>query len=181
MLIKKSRYGKLGRKEINWRYSVARVKNGIWAKSQTYFNAMARNIYRVYGIGRMQVNAQRTFHDFQTTSALYKMIFGTYHHKVHQSNNVCERIQSKNNTSIDPLQCPIYKSMQINYDFSEDNLLHLYQFDHFKDEYADKTTCKYGQDCKAFVRLENGGYKLDDRCHVKLFRHKSPFLFFCLS
>ena len=74
----------------------------------------------------------------------------------------------------DPLKCPIYKSMKINYNFTEKNLNHLFEFNHFRDEYNEKDICRYGQKCYAFIRLENGGNRLDDRCHMKLYRHPPP-------
>eukprot|EP01084_Bolivina_argentea_P088187 159236_1 len=70
-----------------------------------------------------------------------------------------------------PLQCPVYFAMKNCYDFTEKNLNHLYECSHFKDEYKSKSICKHGLRCNAFVRLENGGNELNDRCHVQLFRH----------
>eukprot|EP01083_Nonionella_stella_P153809 494659_1 len=106
-----------------------------------------------------------------TNKGLVAGIKTTYHHVVRQCNHLCEHLKSLNNPSLDPLQCPIYKSMQIDHDFTEDNLSHLYKFGHFNHEYTDKTPCTHGQDCMSFTRLESGEYRLDDRCHVKLFRH----------
>ena len=69
------------------------------------------------------------------------------------------------------LQCPIFYDMKVNYQFTKENLAHLEQFNHFYDEYREKTPCKYGQECKKCIRLENGGQRVDDQCHLKLYRH----------
>eukprot|EP01084_Bolivina_argentea_P282503 483585_1 len=69
------------------------------------------------------------------------------------------------------LKCPIYKAMKIKYNYTEDNLNHLLEYTHFKDEVTEKQPCKYFEKCNAFIRLENGENRLDDRCHVQLYRH----------
>eukprot|EP01084_Bolivina_argentea_P047126 86821_1 len=104
-----------------------------------------------------------------------------YKHKVTNNDITCKYItmHQKNISSndndekkiVDHLQCPIYKAMKIDYDFSEDNLNHLHEFSHFRDEYVDKVRCRHGQTCRAFIRLRDGGNRLDDRCHVKLYNH----------
>ena len=38
-------------------------------------------------------------------------------------------------------------------------------------EYNEKSACKHGMECEAFIRLESGGNRLDDRCHIKLYPH----------
>eukprot|EP01083_Nonionella_stella_P095046 266750_1 len=68
-------------------------------------------------------------------------------------------------------KCPIYLSMIKNYNFTENNLSHLLDFEHFKDKYEGKPSCKYGVQCKSFLRLEEGGHNLNDRCHIKLYHH----------
>eukprot|EP01084_Bolivina_argentea_P163836 284954_1 len=91
--------------------------------------------------------------------------------KVHQiqTNNIdCEYMIESDN---DPFQCPIFSAMKNCYDFTQRNLSHMEQFTHFHDEYKERSACKYGMQCKAFLRLENGGNKLYDRCHIKLYRH----------
>eukprot|EP01084_Bolivina_argentea_P093818 168677_1 len=61
--------------------------------------------------------------------------------------------------------------MRINYELSEENLKHLHEFVHYSNEYNDKPKCKYGQQCRAYLRLQNDGNRLDDRCHTKLYNH----------
>ena len=70
-----------------------------------------------------------------------------------------------------PLHCPIYYAMKQDYIYNEENLKHLNEFVHFKDEYGDKAQCKYYDQCKSFRRLEDGDCKTSDLCHIKLFRH----------
>eukprot|EP01084_Bolivina_argentea_P184389 318017_1 len=73
--------------------------------------------------------------------------------------------------SFDPLQCPIYYAMKQNYDFTQDNLDHLNKYRHFKDEFLDKPACRHKDVCKAYKRLELGGNKMTDLCHLKLYQH----------
>ena len=75
------------------------------------------------------------------------------------------------NVTGDPSQCPIYKAMKENYQFTKTNLSHLNEFRHFQDEYLQRPKCRYNQECHAFIRLKDGGYRLDDRCHTKLYSH----------
>ena len=70
-----------------------------------------------------------------------------------------------------PLHCPVYYSMKQDYIYNEDNLNHLNEFVHLRDEYGEKAKCKYYEHCKAFIRLENGDCKISDLCHIKLYRH----------
>eukprot|EP01084_Bolivina_argentea_P121328 214996_1 len=72
--------------------------------------------------------------------------------------------------NIDPMQCPIYKSMKCDYQFTENNLHHLLQFEHFKTSES-KPSCKYGKDCNSFIRLQNNENRLDDKCHIQIYRH----------
>eukprot|EP01084_Bolivina_argentea_P057261 104649_1 len=96
-------------------------------------------------------------------------------HKITANKITCKAIvdstDEKGTDVIDVLKCPIYKSMKIDYELTKHNLKHISEFVHFNDEYNEKHKCRYGLGCKAFIRLENGGNRLDDRCHVKLFRH----------
>eukprot|EP01084_Bolivina_argentea_P015228 28479_1 len=94
-------------------------------------------------------------------------------HTVFKQPITCKYMISNTATehAYDPLSCPIYKSLKIKYMFTEKNLLHLSTYTHFTDEYKGKPACTYGDQCYAHKRLESGEYRLDDRCHVKLFRH----------
>eukprot|EP01084_Bolivina_argentea_P031431 58177_1 len=96
----------------------------------------------------------------------------SFTHKVGSTNITCKHMlnhMDENKSNV--LNCPIYRGMKIDYQFSEDNLLHLNQFNHFKNEYDEKPECKWYQKCRAFVRLEENGYRLDDRCHLKMYAH----------
>ena len=55
--------------------------------------------------------------------------------------------------------------------FTEQYSSHLYEYDHFKNEFMDKTPCKFGDECYAYKRLSEGGNELKDRCHVQIYRH----------
>eukprot|EP01084_Bolivina_argentea_P013317 24963_1 len=82
----------------------------------------------------------------------------------------CEHLLKSNN-KLNPNNCPIYKVMKNEYLLLEENLNHIVYYTHFVDEYQQKTKCRYGEECKAYVRLKDGKDRLDDRCHVKLYRH----------
>eukprot|EP01084_Bolivina_argentea_P315961 547575_1 len=90
-------------------------------------------------------------------------------HKIRENEITCKHMLQNNTTN--PNACPIYLSMKKYSAFTEDSLNHLNEYVHFYDECNDKTKCKYGQKCFAFVRLENGGNNLADQCHMKLYRH----------
>eukprot|EP01084_Bolivina_argentea_P115446 205289_1 len=97
-------------------------------------------------------------------------------HKIINDGITCEYIKNNNefksnDDEFNPIKCPIYKAMKIGYSFTEKNLNHLVKYTHFRDEYNEKPVCKYNIKCKAFIRLENGGNRLDDKCHIKIYRH----------
>ena len=63
--------------------------------------------------------------------------------------------------------------MKQQYQLNQDNLDHVCEYNHFADNYSDKPQCKYGQDCKAYIRSETGTdlNRIDDKCHLNLYRH----------
>eukprot|EP01084_Bolivina_argentea_P019684 36604_1 len=73
--------------------------------------------------------------------------------------------------SKDPLKCPIYYATKQQYQFDKQHLNHLNEFNHFLNEYEEKPSCKYSDDCNAYKRMENGGNRMDDKCHMKIYRH----------
>ena len=89
--------------------------------------------------------------------------------RVTKGNITCEYMKKIN--SNDPLHCPIYYAMKEKYEWNAENLKHLNTFNHHKDEFTEKSECKYGDECKTYRRLENGHDKLYDECHMKLYRH----------
>eukprot|EP01083_Nonionella_stella_P051332 136252_1 len=92
-----------------------------------------------------------------------------YEHKIKESDITCpEMIKMKTS---DPQRCPVYHRMKEKYEWNKHNLHHLNEYDHFTNIIDEKQPCKYADACKAFIRLENGGNKIDDRCHLKLYRH----------
>eukprot|EP01084_Bolivina_argentea_P282502 483583_1 len=97
-------------------------------------------------------------------------VFGQFQHNIISKSIDCPYM-SKSTTNNNPINCPIYKAMKEKYQLTQVNLNHLTQFTHLLDEYGQKPSCKYTIDCNAYKRLENGGNRIDDRCHVKLFRH----------
>eukprot|EP01083_Nonionella_stella_P198457 728601_1 len=90
-------------------------------------------------------------------------------HKITDVPITCFLMTSKN--SEDPLSCPIYKAMKINYNYTEQNLIHLQKAVHHKSRMHGIPTCRDGQGCKAFKRLALGGERTDDRCHMHIYRH----------
>eukprot|EP01084_Bolivina_argentea_P202571 346095_1 len=94
-----------------------------------------------------------------------------YIHKVSKKHIRCpnmKKLQTKN-----PLKCPIYHSMKQNYEFNETNLNHLQQFSHFQNDFDEKPECKYGNECKTYIRSERGQdqNRIDDKCHMTIYRH----------
>eukprot|EP01084_Bolivina_argentea_P220320 373412_1 len=69
-----------------------------------------------------------------------------------------------------PLLCPIYKAMKVHHIFGADKLEHLIEFSHFRGRNA-VPSCRYNQNCHSFKRIKNGGYRIDDRSHMLLYRH----------
>ena len=94
---------------------------------------------------------------------------GIHEHEVMLSSITCKYMNKIN--TMDPCHCPIYWAMKENYEFNKDNLKHLREFTHFLNEYEDKPICKYGDQCKKFLRQENGGDEIKDECRMKLYRH----------
>eukprot|EP01084_Bolivina_argentea_P027320 50785_1 len=101
-----------------------------------------------------------------------------YRHIINDNIITCRYIQhiefdedEKTDGNLIALKCPIYKAMKIDYEFTENNLKHLIEYAHFTDKYNEKLSCKYYLNCQAFIRLENGGNRLDDKCHVQIYKH----------
>eukprot|EP01084_Bolivina_argentea_P271297 461584_1 len=95
-----------------------------------------------------------------------------YEHRVSSMNITCYNTLSNNSDEhMDAFSCSIYAQMKNDQKFTEDNLQHLHKYNHFKNEYSDKDECKFGDECHTFKRLQLGGNKLEDRCHIKLYRH----------
>ena len=94
-----------------------------------------------------------------------------YHHKVSAQGINCPHM-IKSNTS-DPLKCPIYFAMKQQYQFNQENIDHLYDFNHFQNEYEQKPECKYNDECKAYIRAEQGTdqNRIDDKSHMAIYRH----------
>lgn len=63
--------------------------------------------------------------------------------------------------------CPVYNNF-IKYVYSEDGLKHMSLYNHCDLKFK---PCRYGVECKAYIRLVNNGYRLDDRCHVCVYAH----------
>eukprot|EP01084_Bolivina_argentea_P185913 320520_1 len=52
--------------------------------------------------------------------------------------NDVDEHKKHDNKLYEPLNCPVYKSMKIDYKFTENNLNHLNEFVHFTDEFHEK-------------------------------------------
>eukprot|EP01084_Bolivina_argentea_P092558 166504_1 len=98
-----------------------------------------------------------------------RVTVATYKHKVINANISCLYMKQKNTNN--PLICPFYHSVKQKYEFTKENLNHLNEYNHFKNEYEEKPQCKHSQDCKAYIRSENGTNRLDDNCHMRIYRH----------
>ena len=76
----------------------------------------------------------------------------------------------KENTD-DPTYCKIWARLKWQYEYSWDNLNHMQNFQHFKNEFKDKVQCRYGDQCHGFKKVVNGGADLKDLCHMMIFLH----------
>mmetsp|Transcript_5332 Transcript_5332/g.8921 ORF Transcript_5332/g.8921 Transcript_5332/m.8921 type:complete len:390 (+) Transcript_5332:93-1262(+) len=93
-----------------------------------------------------------------------------YAHQIAVDEITCKYMKVRNTEN--PLQCPMYCAMKSRYEFTEENLAHLNEFTHFRDEVASKPLCKFGDGCYKYIRLEQSmENRLSDLCHMKLYRH----------
>jgi len=83
-----------------------------------------------------------------------------------QQNTICKYLHENN----DPSNCPIYKAMKDNYQFTEDNLTHFNQWKHFAND-QQKPICMHSDQCMVLIRFNNGGNELKDKCHMAIFQH----------
>eukprot|EP01084_Bolivina_argentea_P289701 497515_1 len=92
----------------------------------------------------------------------------------YQYNRLVEDITCKhmisNNTN-NPTKCPIYYAMKEQNKCTQQNLLHLNDYNHFKTEYNEKPECKFNDHCSSYKRLEAGGNRVHDLCHIRLYKH----------
>eukprot|EP01083_Nonionella_stella_P024341 67241_1 len=93
----------------------------------------------------------------------------TYYHRV--SNVLITCPEMKRLGSEDAMKCSVYCEMKENSNHCAENLYHLDQYTHLTDEYGAKTECRHKDECNAYKRLENGGNALNDKCHMKMYRH----------
>lgn len=63
--------------------------------------------------------------------------------------------------------CQVYEDLK-QYKFCLKHLQHMQTYNHCDLKYV---LCRYGDSCKAYKRLENGGNRLDDQCHLHTFLH----------
>ena len=63
--------------------------------------------------------------------------------------------------------------MKKKYEFNQGNLNHLKEYLHHENGIDDKPICKYGDECKSYIRSENGmdENRMDDQCHMFIYRH----------
>eukprot|EP01084_Bolivina_argentea_P262098 443156_1 len=92
-----------------------------------------------------------------------------YQHKIKDQIINCTFMQQQQTTN--PMKCPIYKEMQIDVKFNQEYLSHIENEKHFKNEMEEKPECKFNENCISFKRLELGGHRIDDLCHIQLYRH----------
>lgn len=55
-----------------------------------------------------------------------------------------------------PLKCNFYHAIKQKYQFNQSNLNHLQRYRHFQNEFEEKSKCKYGDECKSYIRCEQG-------------------------
>eukprot|EP01084_Bolivina_argentea_P216131 367194_1 len=125
-------------------------------KDDTYFSRLSTPITK-YRIKDIMEKGLILSHGFR------------YLHNIQNTQITCKHLELTQNN--DPLNCPIYAAMKNEYKFTEQHLNHILEFTHFQNDFKEKPECKYKQKCRSFVRMRNGGNRLDDRCHMLLYRH----------
>ena len=97
---------------------------------------------------------------------------GKYIHSIDELEIDCPYLIKEQYTN-NPLKCPIYQAMKEKYQYTMDNLYHLQQYNHYQDEYTQKPKCKYGDECKTYIRCEiaTDQNRIEDKCHMKIYRH----------
>eukprot|EP01083_Nonionella_stella_P113529 334731_1 len=63
--------------------------------------------------------------------------------------------------------CPAFERLK-QYKYSKQDLEHMQSFTHSK---LNSIKCRYGDGCKAYKRLIDGGHRLDDCCHLQIYSH----------
>lgn len=96
---------------------------------------------------------------------------GEYIHKIDKQKINCPQLLEIGSSN--PLDCMIYCQMKQKYTFVQEYYDHLNKYRHFHNEYEEKPICKYGDECKSYIRSEQGvdEDRIDDKCHMKLYRH----------
>eukprot|EP01084_Bolivina_argentea_P158830 276668_1 len=94
-----------------------------------------------------------------------------YEHNVSKQTINCPNMNKIYSTN--PLDCSIYHNVKEEYEFNQLNLNHLTEFTHHSSQYDNTPSCKYGDECKSYIRCENGidKNKISDQCHMYMFRH----------
>eukprot|EP01084_Bolivina_argentea_P274010 466892_1 len=133
------------------------------------YKPLQLNINKMYNdCDEIHSNKSIIFYQKQSliTHGLTVLVILQYIHQIIFDDISCPYMNSYN-----PLKCPIYYSMKEKYILTKENLYHLNKYTHFRDECIEKQECKYSNECNAYVRMENGGYNINDKCHMKLYRH----------
>ena len=96
-----------------------------------------------------------------------------YNHKISRQEINCPNMIKLKSTN--PLHCKIYYNMTHKYEYNQKNLDHLKQYRHHQNAHEQKPKCKYSDECKTYIRSENGKdrskYQIDDQCHMFIYRH----------
>eukprot|EP01084_Bolivina_argentea_P004935 9346_1 len=91
-------------------------------------------------------------------------------HKINNQIITCPHMIEQDESN--PLSCPIYKSMKKYYQFTNEHLDHITEFNHMKKTRVEQVEeCKYGRQCKTFKRILDNGFAIADQCHMQLYRH----------
>ena len=64
--------------------------------------------------------------------------------------------------------CKIFEKMRDCYEFSRENYKHCLEYSHKKSRVI---KCRFWNECHSYQRLVDGGFELNDLCHVQVFIH----------
>eukprot|EP01084_Bolivina_argentea_P052218 95931_1 len=113
-----------------------------------------------------ELEDNKTLNDYKLSHATVYAHIVNYKHEPNVNN--CHFMEQNNKNDDEKRSvCPIYLKLK-NYQYSENDLEHMQCFIHAK---IKPTICRYGEQCKAYKRLVEGGNRLDDRCHVEIYLH----------
>ena len=137
----------------------------------------------LYGVHKAAYRESLTDIDHDTPLKELRIDFGmTIFVQVQHSHQIMKDLQRQHGVKHEPeindcplmrngeKTCAVYDRLK-NYEYSLEDLEHMERYSHCA---IPPVVCRYGdrgEECKAYIRLNDGGNRLDDRCHLRLYQH----------